>query len=161
MDIINVLNFDEDLLRLLYYAPSNLVTNTPDPLDISLQNILDMDEETQWAIRDERIKLTDKTDDLTPDKPICRLFIYPGRRSPSRGNFLFANQEVVIDILCHNDYENSDLRTTRIADRLNELFVSERITGIGTMDYLNGTPINSPKEYVGYRHVYNFGEFKK
>lgn len=158
-DIINVLNFDEDLLRLLYYSPANLVTNIPDPLDRSLQNILDMDEEVQWNIRNERIMLTDKTDDLVPDNPICRLFIYPGKRVGNE--YVFADQQIIIDILCHHNFENGDLRSTRIADRLNDLFVNEKITGIGKTKYVNGTPWGSPKEYTAYRHVFQFGSFSK
>lgn len=159
-DIINVLNFDEDLLRLLYYAPANLATNTPDPLDPSLQNIKDMDEATQWQIRDERILFIPKTDDLTSDKPLCRLLVYAGRRNSS-GNYLFADQELVIDIICHNSFENGDLRSKKISDRLYQLLVGTRINGIGRMDYYTGMPISSPNEYIGFRHVYEFNVFKK
>lgn len=160
-DIINVLNFDEDLLRLLYYAPANLANGTPDPLDSSLDNMLDMREEVIWGIRDDRIKLTDKTDDLVPDNPICRILIYPGRRTSVNGNYMFADQQVIIDILCHHNFENGDLRSTRIADRLNELFIYQKVTGIGKSEYVSGQPWGSPKEYMGYRHVFKFGSFSK
>lgn len=160
-DIIDVLNFDEDLLRLLYYPPANLATNTPDPLDISLPNVLNMDEETQWNIKNDRIKLIDKTDDLSSENPICRLFIYAGRRIPVNGNYMFADQEVIIDILCHHNFESGDLRSRRIADRLNALFISAKITGIGKMLYVNGNPWGSPKEYMAYRHIFRFGSFSK
>lgn len=160
-DIINVLNFDEILLRLLYYSPANLATNTLDPLNILLQNVMDMDEETQWNIRNERIKVSDKTDDLIPDKPMCRILLYAGRRLPVRSNYMFADQEFHIDIFCHNSFEDGDFRLEKISDRLNELFVSERITGIGKMEYLNGNILSSPREYVGFKHIYKFGSFSK
>lgn len=159
MDILNVLYFDETLLRLLYYPAKNLVGNIKDPLDASLTNVITID--TDWTIRKSRIMKTAKTDDLTPDKPMCRIFVYAGRRSPENGNYAMANQNVTIDILCHNNFEEGDLRTTRIADRLNELFISERVTGIGKMEYVNGNPIGSPSGYVGFQHVFKFTEFKK
>jgi hypothetical protein len=104
---------------------------------------------------------TAKTDDLTAANPMCRIFVYAGRRSPDNGNYAMANQGVIIDILVHNTFEEGDLRTTRISDRLNELLISERVTGIGKMEYASGNPIGSPSGYVGFQHVYKFTEFKK
>lgn len=159
MDILNVLYFDETLLRLLYYPAKNLKGNIKDPLDISLPNMLDIDGE--FLIRKSRIMKTAKTDDLTQDNPMIRIFVYPGRRTPDSGNYVLANQGVIIDILVHNSFEEGDLRSTRIGDRLNELFVSERVTGITKMDYQNGTPISSPSGYIGYQHIYKIGSTKK
>jgi hypothetical protein len=159
MDILNVLYFDETLLRLLYYPAKSLKGNVKDPLDTSLANVLDID--TDWSIRNSRIMKTAKDDDLTVDNPMIRIFVYPGRRTPDSGNYALANQGVIIDILVHNSFEEGDLRSTRIGDRLNELFVSERVTGITKMDYQNGTPISSPSGYIGYQHIYKIGSTKK
>lgn len=158
-DILDVLYNDETLLRLLYYPPEDLKTNTLDPLDISLPNVIDSD--TNWIIRYSRIMKTPKDDDLTPDNPICRIFVYPGRRSADSGNFLAARQNLIIDVVCHNSFEEGDFRITRICDRLNELFVAEKITGIGKINYLNGNNISSPSGYVGYQNIYQFGSIKK
>jgi hypothetical protein len=159
-DIVNVLYYDEELLRLLYYPSSDLAKNIPDPLSPTLPNIMEMDEEQQWNIRNERIYFSSKTNDLTPDKPMTRIYVYAGNRKAD-GNYLMADQELWIDILCHNDIENGDLRSSRIIDRLNELFVAERITGIGKMNYYRSFPINAPTEYIGYRHIYEFGSMRK
>lgn len=159
MDILNVLYFDETLLRLLYYPAKSLKGNVKDPLDVSLANVTDID--TDWSIRNSRIMKTAKDDDLTADKPMIRMFVYAGRRTPDSGNYALANQGIIIDILVHNSFEESDLRTTRISDRLNELFVSERVTGITKMDYQSGTPIPSPSGYVGYQHIYKIVSVKK
>jgi hypothetical protein len=159
MDILNVLYFDETLLRLLYYPAKSLKNKTSDPLDSNLPNVIDIDND--WSIRNNRIMKTAKTDDLNPDKPMIRIFVYPGRRTPDNGNYALANQGVIIDILVHNSFEEGDLRSTRIGDRLNELFVSERVTGITKMDYTSGNPIGSPSGYVGYQHVYKIGSTKK
>jgi hypothetical protein len=104
---------------------------------------------------------TPKTDDLTPDKPMCRIFLYAGRRTPDRGNYGISDQEVVIDLLIHESFENGDLRSYRIGDRLNKLLVAENITGVGKINYYRGTPISSPRSYIGYQHVYEFGSVKK
>jgi hypothetical protein len=159
MDILNVLYFDETLLRLLYYPAKSLKGNVKDPLDITLPNIVDID--TDWTIRNNRIMKTAKTDDLNPDTPMCRIFVYFGRRSPESGNYAIANQSVIIDVLCHNSFEEGDLRLSRISDRLNELFVSERVTGLHKIEYQNGTPIGSPSGYVGFQHVYKIGSTMK
>lgn len=159
-DIIQVIYNDETLLRLLYYSPANLVNNVPDPLSSSLPNIMDMDIGQQWDIRNERIVFSGKTSDLTPDKPMSRLYVFAGNRKAD-GNYLMANQELIIDIFCHNDIENGDFRSSRIIDRLNQLFVDERVTGIGKMNYYRGFPYSAPTEYICYRHIFEFGDLRK
>jgi len=148
---------DETLLRLLYYPPKNLGTNTPDPLSVTNPNILDMSDDAKWEVINDRIAMTPTVSDLdTTEK--CRLLFYAGRRSP--GNFIYADQEIICDILCHFNYEK-DQRSTWISDRVNELLVQERITGIGKVDFKSGGITGSPKGYIGYRLVYEFGSAKK
>ncbi|MCM3110035.1 hypothetical protein [Lederbergia lenta] len=160
-DILKTLRFDEELLRLLHYKPENIATKTPDPLDSSIENIMDMDISKQWEIRDDKILLTPKDDDLL-DKRICRIFVYFGDRNPERGKYLFASQSLIIDILCHSDFENGDMRSLRIGDRLNQLLVSEHIVGIWKMSYVRGRQIaRVPSQYVGFQHVYEFEAVKK
>lgn len=160
-DILKVIYNDETLLRLLYYPAADLATDTLDPLDLSLPNILSIELEQRWNIINLRVLMTPKDDDLD-SVPICRLLIYIGNRSPHNANYLQANQQLVIDLFVHFNFENKDVRTSRIADRLNQLLVEERITGIGKVNYTRGQPLPSPaKEYVAYRHVYEFGSVKK
>ncbi|PLR99644.1 hypothetical protein [Bacillus sp. T33-2] len=154
-DIVKVFRFDDILLRLLYYPPKDIAKGIKDPLDPSLANVLAID--IDWTIRDKRIMLVPKSEDLATS-PLCRIYLYAGRRSPSR-NYHVAKQEVIVDILCHNDFEK-DLRSMRISDRVNELLVLEHVTGLGKIDYVNGGGINAPSAYVGYRHVYEFGSTK-
>lgn len=155
-DIVKLLYHDEELLRLLYYPPTNF-SNIPDPLDPSLQDMIDLD--ADWKIRLDRIMKTSKSDDLETNE-ICRIYVYAGRREPTK-NYHVADQEVVVDVLCHNDFENGDLRSLRISDRVNELLVLERVTGMGKMDYVGGNPINAPSNYSAFRHHYKFGSTKK
>lgn len=156
-DIFNVFYNDETLQRLLYYHPQNHIKGTPDPLDSSLDNILDIDE--YGEIRNERILLIPQISDLE-EKKICRIYLYAGKRKPVDNGYLYSNQEVIIDILCHNDYEK-DLRSLRISDRVNELLIGNRITGFGKVNYINGKPISAPLNYVAYSHVFEIGSMKK
>lgn len=155
-DIVKLFYHDETLLRLLYYPPTNF-SSIADPLDSSLPNVKDID--TDWSIRLDRIMTTAKSDDLETTE-LCRIYLYAGRRNPTQ-NYQVADQEVIVDILCHNDFENGDLRTLRISDRINELLISERITGLGKMDYAGGGQIGTPNNYSGYGHRYKFGSTKR
>lgn len=154
IDIVRLFHNDETLLRLLHYPPTNY-NDIADPLDNSLNNIMDIDDD--WTIRDKVIMLAPKSDDLE-DEPICRVYLYAGRRTPTK-NYLVANQEIIVDILCHSNYEK-DLRSMRISDRINELLFDERITGMGKVDYVGGGQISAPSNYVGYSHRYVLGNVK-
>jgi hypothetical protein len=157
-DIIKVLRNDEILLRLLCYPVKNYSENIPDPLDESLPNILDKDKSELKEIREKRFLLVPKASDLV-NNPICRLYIYAGNRNPD-ASYHLANQEIVIDVLCHIDFEE-DLRSMKIGDRLNELLVREKITGIGKMNYVTGRQLPTVVDYVQYQHVYKFGVARK
>ncbi|MED3562251.1 hypothetical protein [Bacillus xiapuensis] len=157
LDIIKYLKSDEELLRLLYY-PSENGNDIVDPLDNSLPNIMDMDIEEKSEIINKRIMKSDKTSDLV-DEQICRIYVYAGRRSSER-NYLMAEQELVIDIFCHSEFEIGDLRSLRISDRLNQLFCQERVAGIGKMDFVGARPITVPYEFTGYQCIYKFGSTK-
>jgi hypothetical protein len=156
-DIVKVFRFDETLLRLLFYPAKDLAKNTDDPLDPNLPNMLNKNEEVLWEIRDKRIYTTKKADDLEND-PICRIYVYAGKRKPSM-DYIIASQEVVVDIFCHNSYEK-DMRSLRISDCVNDLLISERITGFGKVEYVQGFPFDAPNDYVAFRHIYKFGSTK-
>jgi hypothetical protein len=153
-DIVKIFRFDEKLLRLLYYPAKDLAKNIEDPLDTILPNVLDLEEEILWKIRDNRILTTMVADDLESE-PICRIYVYAGKRRPNT-DYTLATQEVIVDIFCHNQFEK-DLRSLRISDCINDLLISERITGFGKVEYVQGNPFNSPNDYVAFRHIYKFG----
>jgi hypothetical protein len=48
----------------------------------------------------------------------------------------------------------------RISDRVNELLVLQRVTGLGKIDYVQGGQLPAPSNYVGFKHVYEFGSTK-
>jgi hypothetical protein len=159
LKIIKYLKSDEELNRELYYPPEDLGNGVLDPLDTNLPNIMDMDLEEKSEIINKRIVKSAKYTDLQ-DIEICRLYVYAGTRRPN-GNYLSADQELVIDILCHSNFENADLRTLRISDRLNQLFCHSRLVGIGQMDFVGARQINAPYEYAGYQVIFKYSTFKR
>lgn len=158
-DIYRLFLNDEELLRLLHYKPESLLDNRPDPLSDTLPNILEMSIDELWPIRDKCIMRTSKSDDLVGDS-VCRIYLYAGRRRPQSGNFHAATQEIIVDVLCHEDYEK-DSRSSWISDRINDLLCLERVTGMGKTDYVSGNPISAPAQYAGYQQVYVVGSTKK
>lgn len=156
LDTFNVLTASENLKRLLWYPPQDLISNTPDPLSPEIPNIGDY-EALNWSVIEDRILLNSKSDDLA-DEPKCRIYLYLGGRNTTNNPYYF-HQEVIIDVLWHELFD-ADLRFDAIGKCLNDLLVGKRITGIGKMEYLDGTNINTPKNYSGYRHIFQVGSTK-
>lgn len=153
-DIYRLFANDETLIRLLYYLPKNQLD---DPLDPQKPNILEM--ENRWDIVNDRIKPTPKTDDLDQE-PKCRLLFYPGSRENTQ-NYLIADQEFIIDVLVHFNYENVDFRLSWICDHVNYLLFNKRVTGLTNIDFNGGRPISAPENYVGYSLKYRLRSSKK
>ena len=155
-DTYMVLIQDETLKRLLWYTPEDILKNTPNPLSPTLPNISN-DEELNWKVIDDRILLNSKSDDLVDDEK-CRLYLYLGDVNQT-GHLVMVNQEIVIDVLWHEIFDK-DLRFNSIKERLCELLDDKYITGIGKMRYYDGIPIKTPKNYSGYRHIFQVGSTK-
>lgn len=152
-----VLSQDETLKRLLWYPPQDLSKNIIDaPLSSDLPNISN-NEELNWQVIEDRILLNSKSDDLVDD-PKCRIYLYLGDVN-STSHSVFIKQEIVIDILWHEVF-NADLRFDSITQTLKSLLVGKHITGIGKMEYYDGMPIGTPKNYSGYRHIFQVGSTK-
>jgi hypothetical protein len=155
-DTFLVLSQDETLKRLLWYPPKNILNNTPDPLSPTLPNIND-DEDFYWQVIEDRILLNSKSDDLVDD-PKCRLYLYLGDVHPTSHRY-YIKQDIVIDILWEELFDN-DLRFDSISQTLKSLLVGKQITGIGKMEFYDGMPIGSPKNYSGYRLIFQVGSTK-
>lgn len=164
LDTLLLLRNDEELMRLLYYPPEDVVNKIPDPLSPKLPDVLKMDSKKKNQIRNNHVVKTSKTDDLETQK-ICRVYVYAGNRIPERDknySYVMAEQQIKIDVIVHDDFENEDIRMERILDRLNELLCLNNVTGIGKTDFVDGRPIlNAPKNYIGYQVIYRFGSTKK
>lgn len=150
---------DEYLMRLLYFKPRSPELNMP--IDYNDRDTLVMlEREDYWDIVDDRVLTTTKSSEIEDKKALCRLYIYPGRRKSRHNNYLLADQEIVIDILVHDSY-SSDLRQQWISDRIDELIVLERLTGIGKIEFVSGAPRQSPIGYDKYETVYLITDSKK
>lgn len=161
LDVIRIMEFDETLLRLLTLPSEDYANGILDPLNPTIPNILDNpDKDALGQLQEDVIYKISKTDDLE-NREICRIYVYAGRRNPTQTNFLYADQDIVFDLIVHDSFEKVDLRSARIAERLNELFATEHITGIGKMHYLDGNPINAPKNYIGYKHEFRIVDAMK
>lgn len=156
-NIYTKLREDEVLMRLLHNKPEDYPKKIPDPLDKVLPNIVGS--EDYWDIVDKVIITGTKTSDIQ-EKGICRIYIYAGRRRPKFGNYLVADQEVVLDVFVHESF-NKDDRLNWINDRINELIALEYIAGYGKLDYAGGDSRVAPIGYSKYEHVYTFMESKK
>lgn len=157
-DIYQVLTGDETLLRLLYYKP---VDALDDPLDPAKPNILDIaDEVEKWNIINDCIATTPRVSDLDTSEK-CRLLFYLGRRI-NTDNYLFADQEIILDVLTHINFDGVDQRLSWICDRINELVFDKRLTGIGKIYFSGGGIIpNVPTNYTGYKLMYLVGSGNK
>jgi hypothetical protein len=155
-DTFLVLSQDETLKRLLWYPPENILTDTPSPLSPTLPNISN-DEELNWRVIDDRILLNSKSDDLANNEK-CRLYLYLGDVNTT-SHSVFIKQEIIIDVLWHELYDN-DLRFDSITQTLKNLLAGKYVTGIGKMEFYDGMPINSPKNYSGYRLIFEVGSTK-
>lgn len=150
--IYKELTTNEKLLRLLYYKSTNW---NDSPLDEAKSNILDMPVDEKWAIINDRIKKTNKSDGLDTVK-INRILFYAGNRKGT-GNYLVSDQDIIFDILVHQDFDDIDLRLSWIADTLNDIISNQNLTGIGKIQNKMGGQISAPQNYIGYRLVYTFG----
>jgi len=147
-----IIRNDVDLWKLLYYKSNHW---QDDPL--TKDSILDYPIEKQFPIINLRLKYTPVTSDLA-NTEICRIIFYPAQRRPQQNNYMVADQEINFDIFCHANFNNVDMRLSKISDRVNELFSNRRITGMGKATFVSGKPFTlSDKGYVGYTLVYRFG----
>ena len=153
-DAFDVLIGSETLKRLLWYPPRD--TDNFDPLSPLLPNISD-DDELNWQVIEDRILLNSKSDDLAENEK-CRVYLYLGDVN-STNHPIFVKQEIVIDVLWHELFDN-DLRFNSITQELKSLLSNKQITGIGKMEYNDGMPINAPKNYSAYRHIFQVGSTK-
>lgn len=157
------LSSDEELLRLLFYKSDHpqddvLSNERPDILgDMSQEltsGVINAESERVFQIINDRIKLTRKYDDLNDDNPKARICCYLGDREKSEGNYLLAKQHILIDVIVHNSFDDIDLRSSKIAERVNRLIFGEQI-GIGK-NLFEGMEITELVDnYQSYRLQYS------
>lgn len=143
---------DEQLLRLLTYKPQGydekLEKEHPDPLSSSLPDLVDGSKQ-YWALVKDRIRKGDKRTDIT-DNSKCIIYLQEGRERSKFGNAYFVEQEVILSILIHEEYED-DFRLSKIRDRVFELLIHQKgMAGFGKFESVGSDPRDAPK---GFRRI--------
>lgn len=154
--VLSKLQNDEQLLRLLYYPPEVIRTDdgkyVSDVLDPALEDIVGSSK--YHEVVNNHIIRTAKFDDIT-DKRTCLIFVHPGRRRPETFVSTLVKQELLIDVLVHNSYQEYDYRMDDICDRIDYLLVGEHV-GMGSTELSNPLPMEAPKEYSRFQLRYRY-----
>ena len=144
---------NEELLRLLYYRPAN---NDDNPFSPSKENVLDKPATERWKIIEDVIAKTNNLDGMDEDRK-CRILVYLSNRNSDRGNYWVSNQDLVIDVAVHRDFDDKDFRLAWICDKVNEILFNNHVDSMGKLKFSGGNPLNGfPNGYVGYRLTYSF-----
>lgn len=158
-NIEKILIEDEQLLRLLTYKPRGYDEKKkapiPDPLDPSLPNLVNGSKE-YWALVKDRIRKGDKRTDIT-DNSKCIIYLQEGRERSKFNNAFLVEQEIILSILVHEDYED-DWRMSRIRDRVFELIIHQKgMAGFGKFESVGSDPRDAPKGFrrMDFRMVFN------
>lgn len=143
---------DEQLMRLLVYRPMGFDDKNeveyPDPFSDTLPDIVD-GSKAYWALVKDRIRKGDKRTDIT-DSAKCIIYLQEGRERSKFNNAFFVDQEVILSILVHEEYED-DFRLSRIRDRVYELLMHRKgMAGFGMFESVGSDPRDAPK---GFRRV--------
>lgn len=152
-NIEKILIKDEELLRLLTYKPMGFDEKTqkeiPDPLSTELPNLVDPNSPDYWNLVKDRIRKGDKRTNINDDSK-CVIYLQEGRERSVWGNAFQVNQEVILSILIHEDYED-DFRMSRIRDRVYALLIHKKgMAGFGKFESIGGDPRDAAK---GFRRI--------
>lgn len=152
---------DEKLLRILHYAPQYDGDNPLSEDKPSLLSNPDIDQ--RWSLINNHIKNTPKTDDLS-ETPIGRVLFFMGRRSNGVNNPDFDDQDVVFDVIMHEDYAANyqlEMAVDYLIEKLNNSQVGrfdrprDQTIGIGKLQFDGSEPIGSiAKGFIGHRLVF-------
>lgn len=147
-----VLTADETLLRLLYYKPENALDN---PLEVTDDKTNILGRINSQELIDSLIIPMEKTEDLKL-KQDCSVYMSLGKRPGNKG-YHFSPQDIVFEIYVGIEWEKKSQRRAWICDRINDLVFDQRITGMGTVSYVDGNRLKAPENFVAYYLVYRIG----
>lgn len=155
--ILSILRNDEHLLRLLSYNYLDANGEFQDVLDSKLPNITDKPD--YHIVAQEHVINAIKIDEIKAIKT-CAVLVHLGKRRPVFANYMLAKQEVLIDILVPNDYQENDFRLDDICDRLDYLLVHEKIS-MGKFEISTPIPMEAPRQYYRFQMKYSYWTSKK
>lgn len=133
------------LQRLLYYTDKNPTSSSK----------AEVSPEMAVQLFGRNIKITPK---MHIDKEVLNyIFISFDNFIPNENNPQYRNNQIAFDIICHNDqWQLSDfqLRPYRIAAEIDTMFNNQKLTGIGTLQFLGAANINVNDEFSGITIFY-------
>lgn len=150
--IINKMFKNERLKRLLYYTDRNALNRPNLTQDQSLELIKN------------NIKIVPK---MYVDGSVLNYIIINFKDFTPSGNPEFRDNIIEFDIICHFDQwqlEDFALRPYKIAAEIDSMFNNERLTGIGTLQFIGATQTVLTDEFAGVCLLYEAthgGEDKK
>lgn len=150
--IVNKMLKNERLKRLLYYT-------TPDALDKP-----NIGEDASIELFGKNIKIVPKL--YVDDKALNYIFIMFDDFVPSE-NPQFRNNLISFVILCHYDQwalKDFSLRPYKIAAEIDSMLNNQKLTGIGTLEFVTASIANHNDEFAGITLLYQAvhgGEDKK
>lgn len=141
--ISNIMLKNRRLTNMLYYT-------TPDCLDKP-----NVPEEEIYAMFGKNIKMVPK---LEADGSVLNYIIISfDNFTPNATNTEFRDNVIEFDIICHLDQwqmKDFQLRPYRIAAELDTMFDKQRLTGIGTLQFLGANQIILTDEFAGLCMMY-------
>ena len=139
---------DQRLLKLLYYTQPDCQKgdNLTDAQKLSLIN--------------KQIRIVPKLD-IIEDCPNYVIIVFDNF-TPNAKNPMFRDCTLSFDILCHPDHwnlGNFQLRPYKIAGELDKLFDNQKLTGIGTAQFIGANNLVLNEQLMGltlmYRVIYD------
>ena len=134
---------NERLKKLLYYTSRDALTKPK------------LSEEESISLFGKQIKLVPK---LYVDGSVLTYIIISFDNFIESGNPEFRDNIIEFDIICHFDQwqlEDFQLRPYRIAAEIDTLFNNQRLTGIGTFQFLGCNQIILNDEFAGLTLMYS------
>lgn len=142
--ILNLLNKDEELLRLLHYEVN--------PLSKTHKDIIGSEE--YWDIVEKHLFFGEKDSDLTDEK-LCRVYIYTGRGRQLFARPYYKKQSFFINIIVHETFVDG-MRLEQIHDRINYLLLHRQINGLSKITFEGSDPYQAPRQFETYLMTYSF-----
>ena len=141
--IIKKIMGNQRLLKMLYYTQKDCL-NAP---DLSQQQI--------FSMIDKQIKIVPKIE-ISEDCPNY-IIISMDNFVPNENNDEFRDCTISIDILCHPDHWNMgnfQLRPYKIAGEIDAMLNNQKLTGIGTLQFVTGNNLLLNEELMGISLLY-------
>ena len=141
--IIKKIMENQRLLKMLYYTQKDCLNGK----DLTQPQIISM--------LDKQIKIVPKIE-ISEDCPNY-IIISMDNFVPNENNDEFRDCTISIDILCHPDHWNMgnfQLRPYKIAGEIDAMLNNQKLTGIGTLQFVTGNNLLLNEELMGISLLY-------